>query len=181
MANTEPPLVLQLAPLPRQQIGPFLILGVDKDADKDTIESAWAQRLIWARKNLTRVPLEDINWAREIIGDPERRLRADAVSFNIDTTDGLLRRLRERYQGEALDAASCKPIDVEKDLSGYAPPTPVPAAAEVRAQVPLPAPPPDLPAVSSLLGQAVQTPPDPWEIHFEAAVAHHAATGDCHE
>ena len=28
------PIVLQLAPLPRTQIGPFLILGVDKDASR---------------------------------------------------------------------------------------------------------------------------------------------------
>ncbi len=41
------PVMLQLAPLPRTQIGPFLILGVDKDADKETVESQWAQRLIW--------------------------------------------------------------------------------------------------------------------------------------
>ena len=31
------PVMLQLAPLPRTQIGPFLILGVDKDADRDTV------------------------------------------------------------------------------------------------------------------------------------------------
>jgi len=39
--NNPPPLpvMLQLAPLPRTQIGPYLILGVDKDADKETIES----------------------------------------------------------------------------------------------------------------------------------------------
>ena len=27
------PVVLDLAPLPREQIGPFLLLGLDKDAD----------------------------------------------------------------------------------------------------------------------------------------------------
>src|SRR5688572_1680666 len=71
------PLVLKLAPLPRNQVGPFLILGVDKDAPRDAIEAAWAQRLIWARKGQTPVPLEDINWAREVLNDPDRRLRAD--------------------------------------------------------------------------------------------------------
>ena len=37
MNNKNPPPVpamLQLAPLPRTQIGPFLILGVDTDADR---------------------------------------------------------------------------------------------------------------------------------------------------
>ena len=63
----EGPLVLKLAPLPRNQIGPFLILGVDKDASKEVIEAAWAQRLIWARKGQFTIPLEDINWARTIL------------------------------------------------------------------------------------------------------------------
>ena len=44
MSPSPPPLpeVLDLAPLPRAQIGPFLILGVDKDVDRDTLEANWA-------------------------------------------------------------------------------------------------------------------------------------------
>ena len=166
MSQPEQPLVLQLAPLPRQQIGPFLILGVDKDAAKDVIEAAWAQRLIWARKNQFRLALEDINWAREIINDPERRVRADAVSFNIDTTDGLLKKLRERYQGKGRPVAGCKPLDVEKNLSEYTPPTPVPDAGEVRAQIPLPEIPREVPAVKLILEQAVKAPVDPWDVNL---------------
>src|SRR3954454_11758854 len=100
-ANNPPPVpvMLQLAPLPRTQIGPFLILGVDKDADRETVEASWAQRLIWARKGQTRASLEDVNWAREIMSGTEQRLRADAVALNLDTTDGTLRKLRERFQG----------------------------------------------------------------------------------
>ena len=41
------PIVLDLAPLPREQIGPFLLLGLDKDADKEQIEANWARRVIW--------------------------------------------------------------------------------------------------------------------------------------
>jgi hypothetical protein len=159
----EAPLVLQLAPLPRHQIGPFLLLGVDKDAAKDVIEAAWAQRLIWARKSQIRVALEDINWAREIISDPERRLRADATSFNIDTTDGLLRKLRDRFQGKG-QAPGCKPVDVQKNLAEYAPPTPVPDAAEVRGQIPLPEVPRDVPAVRLILEQTVKQLIDPWDV-----------------
>jgi hypothetical protein len=166
MNQPDQPMVLQLAPLPRQQIGPFLILGVDKDAPKDVIEAAWAQRLIWARKNQVRVALEDINWAREIINDPERRVRADAVSFNLDTTDGLLTKLRARYQGKGRAAAGCQPLDIEKNLSEYSPPTPVPDIAEVRAQVPLPEVPRDVPAVKVILEQAVQAPVDPWDVEL---------------
>ena len=166
MATPEQPVVLQLAPLPRQQIGPFLILGVDKDASKDVIEAAWAQRLIWARKNQIRVPLEDINWAREIVNDPERRIRADAVSLNTDTTDGLLHKLRDRYQGKGRTSAGCKPLDIEKNLSEYAPPTPVPETAEVRTQIPLPDVPREVPAVKLILEQSVKTPIDPWDVNL---------------
>jgi hypothetical protein len=160
------PMVLQLAQLPRQQMGPFLILGVDKDAPKEVIEAAWAQRLIWARKNQIRTPLEDINWAREIISDPERRVRADAVSLNLDTTDGLLKKLRERYQGKGRASAGCKPLDVEKNLSEYAPPTPVPDVAELRSQIPQPEIPRDVPAVKLILEQAVRPAVDPWDVRL---------------
>ena len=165
MDTPDAPLVLQLAPLPRHQIGPFLLLGVDKDAPKDVVEAAWAQRLIWARKGLVRIALEDINWAREIMNDAERRLRADAMSFNIDTTDGLLNKLKQRFQGVG-QGTGCKPIDVEKNLSEYSPATPVPDSADVRAEAPLPEIPRDVPAIRVLLEQAVKHPIDPWDIEL---------------
>ena len=112
-----------------------------------------------------RIALEDINWARELMSDPERRLRADAMSFNIDTTDGLLQKLKQRFQGVG-QATGCKPIDVEKNLSEYAPATPVPDTAEVRAQAPLPEIPRDVPAVRVMLEQAVKQPIDPWDIEL---------------
>src|SRR5881394_572641 len=116
--SRDAPLILKLAPLPRTQVGPFLILGVDKDATKDEIEAAWAQRLIWARKGQTPVPPEDINWAREVLCDPERRLRADVVSLTVDTADGTLRKLRQQF----LEASAAgQPLDIEPDLSGYQP------------------------------------------------------------
>ncbi|HEX3314320.1 MAG TPA: hypothetical protein VHR72_05475, partial [Gemmataceae bacterium] len=98
------PIVLKLAPLPRMQIGPFLILGVDKDAGSEAIEQAWAQRLIAARKGLLAVPLEDVNWAREILTDSERRIRADVISLNVETTDETLKKLRDSFK-EASPAA----------------------------------------------------------------------------
>src|SRR4030088_2054030 len=80
------PIVLQLAPLPRTQIGPFLILGVDKDANRETIEAAWAEKIKQARRGQIKTPLEDINWAREMLTNKEARIRCDAVGLNIDTT-----------------------------------------------------------------------------------------------
>src|SRR6195256_2082954 len=93
------PIVLQLAPLPRTQIGPFLILGVDKDASRETIEAAWAEKVKQSRRGQIKTALEDINWAREMLTSKESRIRCDAVAFNIDTTDGALKKLKDRYQG----------------------------------------------------------------------------------
>ena len=78
------PVVLQLAPLPRTQVGPFLILGVDKNADKETIEAAWAEKVKQARRDQIKTPLEDINWAREVLSAKESRIRADAIALNIE-------------------------------------------------------------------------------------------------
>jgi hypothetical protein len=167
MAKNAEPVVLELAPLPREQIGPFLLLGVDKDADREQIEASWARRVIWARKKQTRIALEDVNWAREVITDPERRVRADSASLNLDTADGLLRRWSQRFGvgpvgGEA--AVGWEPLDAEKALGDYAPAAEVPAAGEVRAGIAVPEVPADVPAVLRLLEGLVQAPLDPWAL-----------------
>jgi hypothetical protein len=159
------PVVLDLAPLPREQVGPFLLLGVDKAADKDKIEANWAQRVIWARKAQIKVPLEDVNWAREVINDNEKRVRADAASFNLDTVDGALRRLAERYT-DPRAVARAEPLDVEKPLADYTPPTPVPDADEVRAAITVPDVPEEVPAVRRVLERFLQEPLDPWELEL---------------
>src|ERR1700691_3982889 len=132
MAAPNAPIVLQLAPLPRTQIGPFLILGVDKDATREVIEAAWAEKVKQARRGQVKTPLEDINWAREMLTAKESRIRCDAVALNIDTTDGTLRKLKERYQGKQQVEVRCKPIDTEKWLADYTPPPPVPPVSEIR-------------------------------------------------
>jgi hypothetical protein len=153
------PLLLKLATLPRNQIGPFLILGVDKDASKETIEAAWAQRLIAARKSQTAVPLEDINWAREIITDPERRLRADSNSMSVETSAGTLRQLAERFK---QNSTACQPIDEEPRLGDYQPSVPEVSLDEIRAQIQVPRIPREMPAVPTLLKDAAAVPTDPW-------------------
>ena len=167
MPQPPEPVILELASLPREQIGPFLLLGLDKDADKEQIEANWARRVIWARKNLTRIPLEDINWAREVITDADKRVRADSASFNPDTTDGLLRRWCGRFGvgttgGEV--SVGWRPLDGEKPLADYAPPAEVPDANEVRATLAVPELPPEVPAVPPLLDQVAREPIDPWAI-----------------
>jgi hypothetical protein len=163
-----PPVVLQLAPLPRTQIGPFLILGVEKDAPRELVEAQWAQRLIWARKGQTRSALEDINWAREVMNNPEQRLRSDAISLNLDTTEGTLRKLRERFQGNRPSEVGARPIDVEKWLGDYVPPVPVPSVDELRQNVHVPELPQDVPAVRVLLDSFARAAVDPWQVDLDA-------------
>ncbi len=126
-----------------------------------------AQRLIRRRKNLTTLPLEDINWARAILLDPERRIRADATSLNIDSTDGVLKRLREHYQGKDSLPMGCRPLDVEKNLAAYEPPTTVPDLQEVRRQIPTPQIPHEVPAVQVILEEFLSEPIDAWDISLD--------------
>ena len=163
MAKAPPPLpvVLELAPLPREQVGPFLLLGVEKTAGKEQIEANWAQRIIWARKAQIKTPLEDVNWAREVIQDAERRIRADAASLNPDTTAAALARVVERYGGQQ---AGGRPLDVEKALADYTPAVEVPDPAAERAAVAVPDVPQEVPAARVLLEQFAAAPLDPWQL-----------------
>jgi len=166
MADGPVPVVLELAPLPRDQLGPYLLLGIEKDADREQIEAAWAARLIAARKNQVIVSLEDINWAREVINDPDRRRRAEVTSLNLDTTEGVLRRLAERY-GVARGAAPLWPArDVEKPLEDYTPAADVPRADEIKETIAVPEMPGDLPAVAWLLEKLSAETLDPWNLQL---------------
>jgi hypothetical protein len=162
MAHNQEPVVLELAPLPREQIGPFLLLGVDKDADREEIEANWARRVIWARKQQSRIALEDINWAREVINDAERRVRADAASLNADTSEAVLRRISRRYGGQG--GLDWQPLDVEKPLEDYTPAVEVPDPQAVLADITVPAVPEEVPAVAGLLKQLAAEPLDPWAL-----------------
>jgi hypothetical protein len=164
MARINTPIVLELAPLPREQVGPFLILGLPKDADAKQIEANWAQRVIWARKNQVNVPLEDVNWAREILNDPDKRVRADAASFNLDTLDETLQKIARRYEAPGAAACTGRPQDVEKPLADYTPPVEVPDADALRRAAVLPDVPEEFPAVAALLDQMARQPLDPWAL-----------------
>ena len=162
MNDSQEPVLLELASLPREKIGPFILLGLEKDAAAKEIEAHWAQRVIWARKGLIKTALEDVNWAREVIQDPERRVRADAASLNLDTAAGVLRRFGERYGG--AEPAGCQPLDVEKALADYTPAVEVPDPDAVRAAVTVPDVPQEVPAVRSLVEGLVRAPLDPWDL-----------------
>jgi hypothetical protein len=166
MSTELEPVVLELAPLPREQVGPFLLLGLDKNADAEEVEAHWAQRVIWARKNQTRVPLEDINWAREAIRDAERRIRSDLVSLNLDTAAGLLRQLAARFGVGARPRPGWKVLDSEQDFGDHTPATEVPDPQSVRAAIVVPDIPLEVPAAGRLLEQLVTQPLDPWALEL---------------
>lgn len=158
------PVVLELAPLPREQAGPFLVLGVPKNATREQIEEHWAKRVIWARKKQINVQLEDINWAREMLNDADKRLTADAASLNLDTPEGILQQLAGNRSGAGQLPPGCRPLDVEKPLADYAPAVEFPDVDEIRQSITVPEVPREFPAVRQLLEEMAREPLDPWKL-----------------
>jgi hypothetical protein len=131
---------------------------VPKDADDETINAAWAQRVLWARQGKTQASLEDIHWARAVLRDPSQRLAADAASLNPDVAGEELRKLTRLW---SLDGKpGWPPVDPE-------PPTvaaDIPDPDAVRPGVPAPAVPVELPGVARWLDDFANAPLDPWSI-----------------
>ncbi len=167
MSASQEPIILELAHLPREQMGPFLVLGLDKDATREEIEAHWADRLRWARKQQISIPLEDINWAREKLNDPQHRLQADAATLNLDTCESLLRQLKQRYGGGGRPTGLLlELIDEEKPLADYNLSIEVPQPESVRAGLALPEVPQEFPGVALLLHQVACTALDPWNLEL---------------
>src|SRR5207245_195144 len=104
------------------------------------------------------------HWARTVLRDPDQRLAADAASLNPDTADHELRRLAKLY---GLDPAKpgWPPLDPEPPPAVVA--TPDPAA--VKADLPAPAVPVELPGVARWLEEFARTPLDPWGLALPPA------------
>lgn len=171
MAKSPEPVVLELAALPREQMGPFLLLGVDKSDTRTVIEQHWADRLKWARRSAIKVALEDINWARDVLGDVERRIKADAGSINVDTTDRLLAGLAQRFGLEGGQARRMwQPLDSEKMLAEYSPAVEVPDRAELLESIQVPDVPEEIPGAWALLQRLAEPGLDPWGIELPVAV-----------
>jgi hypothetical protein len=168
MPSDHEPVTLELAQLPREQVGPFLLLGVDKDADAEQIEASWAQRLIWARKHQIPTPLGDINWAREEINDPERRVRAHLTSLNADTGERLLSRLAGKYGVDAWTGPAWQALEIPPSVVDDTLAADVPDAQAIEASIVLPDIPEEMPAVASLLERFLQQPLHPWAVDFAA-------------
>jgi hypothetical protein len=157
------PIVLEIAALPREQIGPFLILGVDKDAATPEIEAHWAQRLIWARTKTIRTPLEDINWAKEVLLDRERRVAADVVSLNPDTLEGELRQILDKHGPLEPETPTWTPQEAPLPGLPEPPPSLIPNPEELRAALTVPEVPLELPALDRMLDEARSAPLSPWD------------------
>lgn len=165
MAKSNEPVVLDLAALPREQMGPFLILGLDKSADHATAERHWADRVRWARRvpPLVKATLEDINWARQLLQDHEKRLKSDAASLNVDSADTYLAGLSVRFGLSGGEVTRMwQPLDSEKALADYSPAAEVPDLEAVRAALTAPEVPEEMPAAGLLLARLVEAPLDPW-------------------
>lgn len=145
----------------RELMGPYLILGIDKDADDATIEAHWAERVVWCRKGKTKLRLEDVHWARDLLRDPDRRIEADAQSFNLDLASGEVRRLARLYHVDG-GPPGWEPVDPE-------PPVELPGAesfdvGDIVAGAPTPDIPLEAPAVSRWLAEFSAIEKDPWAV-----------------
>ncbi len=169
MAKASEPIVLELATLTREQMGPFLVLGLDKSADKEQIDKHWADRVKWALRQPPQVKAsrEDINWAHEILKEIDQRIRCDVASLNSDTTDGIVAQLAQRYGvngGQVVRA--WRPLDNEKRLADYSPSVEIPDAAEIRAALVVPETPEETPFAAPLLERLAQQDLDPWAVEL---------------
>jgi hypothetical protein len=167
MANNSEPVVLELASLPREQMGPFLILGLEKNAARSDIDAHWADRLKWARKQRIKVPLEDINWARDLLKNGDRWVQADAESLNVEPIDGHLTNLSRRFGvADGQPGRLWQPLDSEKALADYMPPVEVPDLDALRAALVPPEVPEEVPAAAAMLELLAREPLDPWTIEL---------------
>jgi hypothetical protein len=150
--------------VPRERIGPFLLLGLDKGADAEQIETQWARSLIAARRGRTRVGLADINWARTILNDPEARARADIASLNAGTIAGDERATTETAGQSMHGTPTWKPMDDEQQPTDFVPTTVVPDPAEIRRGIVLPIVPADVPGAFEVVRRLLIDPVDPWQL-----------------
>jgi hypothetical protein len=170
MAEANEPIVLDLATLPREQMGPYLILGLDKSSGQEDVDVHWADRVRWARRNQIKIALEDINWAREALGDLERRIKADLESLNADTAEGLIAALSRRYGavgGKVM--RQWQPLDNEKALAEYSPTVEIPEMPAVRATLVIPALAEEPLGGRALLEQLATVKLDPWNLELPEA------------
>lgn len=142
----------------RNDAGPFLVLGIDKDADDACVTAQFEARLELARRHEINWTEADLIWARDQLLTQDLRTIADAESWNVDLASGDVRRLARLYRVDS-DIPSWEPIDPE-------PPAELPEAkidvSTLIAELPAPTLPLDFPAVDRWLDQYANIGIDPW-------------------
>ncbi len=166
MPKAPEPVVLELATLTREQMGPYLLLGLDKSADKEEIDKHWADRVKWALRQPSQVKAtrEDVN--QTILKEIDRRIRSDVSSLNTDTAEGVVGQLTNRYAvNNGKPGRAWQPLDNEKPLADYMPSAEIPdATAEL--------PPPhagnsgEIPFAATLLERLARQDLDPWAVEL---------------
>lgn len=139
-------------------VGPYIILGIDKDADPATLPEVCARRVEAARAGELTWTEEQIVAALEVLHAPEERLESDVESFNTDIASGEVRRLARLYRVDGGGPA-WEPMDPE-------PPTELTEltfdAAGLAAEAPAPDVPLELPSVETWLTQYAAGASNPW-------------------
>lgn len=165
--DSDPAVMLEHTELSRELAGPFLILGLEKDADPEQVEAHWAQRVIWARKGALGSALADVNWAREVLKDVDRRVQADLDSPNPDTAAGVMREATRLFGPANGRSLAWTPRGDNEPSGEFVPATPIPESDEVRRAIVPPRVPAELPGVFSLLRQMLGDPVDPWALDWQ--------------
>jgi len=147
----------------RDRAGPFVVLGVDKDADATTLETHFERQRQAIQEGEALWTLEDLEWAHNELQDPKRRLTADINSLDVDLAFGEIHRLARLYC-LSDDLPGWEPLDPE--------PTPEILATDsinieqLVADTPQPDVPLEIPAINRWLDQFAQQVADPWTIEL---------------
>ncbi len=142
----------------REDAGPFLILGIDKDANNASVEAQYESRMSASQRGELKWSASDLEWAREQLLNADRRVVADADSWNTDIASGDVHRLIRLYRMENT-SAGWEPLDPE-------PPAELPITNidmdALVAELPLPDAPLELPAIARWLERCGAVGLDPW-------------------
>ncbi|MBX7104629.1 MAG: hypothetical protein K1X57_11145 [Gemmataceae bacterium] len=138
--------------------GPFLILGVDKDADAATLAERCADRVESSRRGELRWTENELLAALEQLHTPSRRLVADAESYNPDIASGEVRRLARLFRVDGTPPG-WEPMDPEPPAESAD--TTIDAAS-LAASLPAPDVPLELPSVETWLEKYAAAGNDPW-------------------
>jgi hypothetical protein len=148
----------------RERAGPFLILGIDKDADAATIAAQFERQRHAVQAGLCHWTLDDLDWARNELQDAKQRLAADLNSLDVDLASGEIHRLARLYS-LADGRPGWEPLDPEPKVE-LMPPAAV-SVERLVADVPQPDVPLEIPAINRWLDQFAHQVADPWTTELE--------------